>query len=63
MPIFVCMCVRSYELVRTLHDRVETAVGALVKVRVENRMQEGEEQGEGQETVSQISDEVINSKE
>ena len=51
--------VASYELVRTLHARVEDAVGTLVKGKVEERIQEGE----GQEKVAQIADEVINSKE
>ena len=44
---------------RTLHNRVESAIGPLVKVKVEDRMQEGE----GQEKVAQIAQEVISSKE
>ncbi len=44
----------SYELVRTLHHRVENAVGPLVKMKVENKLQEGE----GQE-LSHIASEVI----
>ena len=42
-----------------LHDRIESAVGTLIKVKVENKMQEGA----GQERVAQIADEVISSKE
>jgi hypothetical protein len=52
-------CLHSYELVRTLHTRVEDAVGSLVKAKVEERMREAE----GQDKVAQIADEVIGSKE
>ena len=49
----------SYELVRTLHNRVEGAIGELVKAKVENRMQESD----GQEGITKISNEVLASKE
>ena len=44
---------------RTLHRRVEGAIGTLVKDKVENILEEGE----SQEKVKQIADEVTASKE
>ena len=57
------MCV-SYELVRLLHNKVETAVGDLIKDKVEHHTSSkgGASWGEEQERASQIAEEVLQSK-
>jgi len=62
--MLVCVCV-SYELVRLLHHKVETAVGDLIKHKVEHHASSkggaswGEEQ---EERATQIAEEVLQSR-
>ena len=49
----------SYELVRNLQGRVENAIGSLVDSKLESSVVEGD----GHNTVAQITDDVLNSHE